>query len=307
MAIIRTVSEADFPQINKLLEPEDWDDGDHILRICLQHTNCIWQVAVNEKGEVVGTNCAQKFFLGEKEALFRVHNSIRDDYQGMRLATRFRQPYLHLPSIGNASMDGVRRLSRWFSGFGMKLVGYAGMPNMGCLKNSSDADSFKISILEDRSDMDKLLAYDRHVFDVERTRFMREWSTNSGANEPCCRTIIATSKSPDQKVLGFGTLRLFKRAYDIQPVYADHQSIALAILRELVRLYAAERSEKPIRFHFDASNAVMMRFVHELGLKFNYCETKSYTKGREGYDISKELDKSIRYDRVYCMQYYWPV
>lgn len=136
---------------------------------------------------------------------------------------------------------------------------------------------------------------------------MREWCSSKPSGEAYARTLIARCKL-NKKVVGYGTIACFKSAYCLQPVYADNELVADQLLKQLACLHAAEGGGNPLLILFNASNSFMMAFSHRLGLERVNSLTRGYRISASGETGSEEIDeKYIRHDRVYAMQFYWPV
>jgi hypothetical protein len=297
---IRPCRLEDLTEINNLLARVHFDVGVHIMQLYFTNSEQLWKVAVNEKNEIIGFDSGH--VLPVKGIQFGFDMYIRDDYQNRGIVRRFGIVYGTEPIAGNATQSSMSRISQ-FDAYDIKLLGYNGEPALGRFQidlTHRDYSTFDVSPLNDRTDMKNLFQYDRSIFDIDRSQFIREWCTTSKSNQPYARTLIAKRKS-DGRILGFGTIRLFSDFYGIMPLYADDQTIARRILYEIVDVFVRECKNEHLYVFFNAKNRLMMEFVHRLKFELADSEMRQYSRG------AGEIKKYIQFDRVYAFNDYWPV
>jgi len=294
----------DFAAINEFAVTASLDDGVHIYRLCFTNSNSFSFVATNEKNEIIGIDIAHVLPVTGARIVFVTGSQVHKDYQGFGLWKSLLRMRQNLPGVAYLSPDALSVMPRYK--LDAKANGYWGKPSIEFLNNlrKNDMSSFDILPLDEVNHLPDLLTYDRSVFNLDRDRFMREWCSTSNLGEPYARTLIAKQKS-DGVILGFGTVRLFSRVYELQPLYADSDEVAEALLIELARLYAEVCGDEPLHIFCEASNLFMLRLVrvHRLNFKVRYC----YFRVFDELGTAEEIRKYIRYDRAYGMMFYWPV
>ncbi len=77
-------------------------------------------------------------------------------------------------------------------------------------------------------DVDKVIAFDRPLFQADRENFINEWiNPDASAGR---KTLISESAS---QLVGYGTIRACRAGYKIGPLFANDSEIAMAILKQL--------------------------------------------------------------------------
>lgn len=308
---VRPTRLEDIPKVSDLTSDDGLNDGEHIFRLYYSNTKRIWRVAENESGEIVGSQTSHELPIKEKKIICRDHLKIRSDYQGQGIARKLWKIYDDIPTVGLTNEAAMAKMGHWYSKSAETLVGYVGKPNMEILKrmgSGTDFPSFTVLPLQDEEDMSEHLAYDRTILGLDRSHYVSEWCRSSAKNEPFAQTVIAKQNSRNgTKIVGYGTIRLFSITYQIQPLYANSDQIAAELLKELIKVYVQISDGRPVGVYFNARNSFMTELVKHLNMERGHSHLRTYTSGADGKDIEEELKRIIAHDKVYCLQYYWPV
>ncbi len=81
-------------------------------------------------------------------------------------------------------------------------------------------------------DFNKLLEYDREIFLVPRTEFLRRWIVQVDS--------VGYYVENETHLLGYGILRKCIKGYKVGPLFADNEVIAVEILEALISNIAGE-------------------------------------------------------------------
>ena len=100
-------------------------------------------------------------------------------------------------------------------------------------------------------DFARLNGYDRAVQGVERAEYLRQWILGSG------HVALAALDSESGDVLGYVSLSVFHGRWDVNPLYADSNDVALQLLKR-ASLEVAESIRVFARIPADSGHAIKL-------------------------------------------------
>lgn len=144
--------------------------------------------------------------------------------------------------------------------------------------------------------MSHLLEYDQKVALIEREQFVKEWCLPRDKSHG--ETILALDQATG-RCLGYGTMRLFSDYYGIQPLYADSDQIALALMTALTKwcLNADVYLYMPLM----ASKRTAMKFCYDLDMVITGTETRNCSA------LALDYASSVPIEKIYSVHEYYPV
>lgn len=144
-----------------------------------------------------------------------------------------------------------------------------------------------------------MLEYDRTIHSItNRDKFVCQWSAPPAIGEPQYgRSVLALDQMG--KCIGYGTLRLFSDFYSIQPLYADNDEIAWALLVALVKRYWQD--DAYLHMAFMANKKPAVEFYHTLGLSVTFTGITTCSTAL------LEFAKSLPTSKVYAVHEFYPL
>ena len=133
---------------------------------------------------------------------------------------RLRRLRARLAPDAPISMDGVYDMAPFYARGGFRLL-YRDVRYQGVVSATLHPDTVPLAQLP----FEQIDAYDRPVFGVPRTAFLRAWLTQPGGQG------VAVLRGDALK--GYGFLRPCRQGYKLGPVFADDAAVADALLQSL--------------------------------------------------------------------------
>lgn len=123
---------------------------------------------------------------------------------------------------------------------------------------------------------DALTRYDRQFFPAERSAFLRQWISQSGAT--------ATGFISDGELRGYGVLRPCRSGYKIGPLFADEPAIADALFAHLL---SAVPTGEPVNLDIPECNPHAVELVARYGMTMTFETARMYTRGAPEISIDR--------------------
>jgi len=225
---------------------------------------------------------------------------ISDKYRGMGLAKKMMPDFTTEACMGSSGAMSIAR--RGMSGLHWLekrhgLYGYVAKKISDQL-SVPEISGIRIEIVKPEF-VNALLDYDEKVVLVDRKAFVRRWSTPVLEKEPEYGRSVMAIEENSGRCLGYGTMRLFSDYYGIQPLYADTDEIAGALMIALAKWGLDE--DAYLYMPLMAAKRKALEFCFGLGMVITGTEFRSSST------LMLPYAKSLPIQKVYAVHEYYPV
>jgi len=189
--------------------------------------------------------------------LFVVDPQYRGQWHGIQLG-KVALEYLGERNVG---LDGVLEKQMAYQSFGFNYA-YKNIRFEGKARSKKPPTALPISDV----DFNKLLEYDRKIFLVPRTEFLRRWITQVDS--------VGYYLENESHLLGYGVLRKCITGYRVGPLFADNETMAVEILEALLSNIPGEA------YYLDIPepNSEALKIVEQFNMQKVFETARMYSK-----------------------------
>ncbi|XP_067648825.1 uncharacterized protein [Haliotis asinina] len=266
--VVRKATRDDIGPIKTLTDAEDWEIPLDLLYCVFDMDSKAWFVAETGTGEIIAFRAFVYFNEETAEGGLYV---VKKDLRGNGIG---RDVNRHgLTALGDANITLSAGVVSLYDSHGFTFyydVHQKRGPVEVILKAIPDADlSSGISLVSYEDAMfTQLKAYDDKICESERDYFLKNWIMSHAKN-----ILIACSQTG--RVVGYGCLGVTEYCNEIAPLYADSDTIAWALLKELLQHLDPKDT---VHLFIISENKAMMKIIGSLPLKEVDLIHKMYSK-----------------------------
>ncbi|CAG2176928.1 unnamed protein product, partial [Oppiella nova] len=289
---MRDMTVDDIPRVLQIWAELELQEGSLSVKSFLSAKAGQYVVAVDNRTDQILGVCALTKVM-ENTYIIGLYGVDRR-YQGLGIGSHiFSTIMTHIGPDDSAVLFSEHHLQDMYRerlGFshdsGIQLIAYECRPvRTRNLQNLVDSIAgIRIKRIGD-SLMDSVVEYDRKVHRQSRAQVL-----NRMFSDPECRALVAIDESGDQ-VAGYGVIHMCSDGNGrVGPLYADSESVAELLLRELIDNFP-EMVVKGLIYEPLANNTGAMSIADKLGLKVEVKLPVLFTK---------QIDMDFQWDKVYC-------
>lgn len=197
-----------------------------------------------------------------------VHSKHRNKGYGIKIWNRAID-YLKTQNIG---LDGVLAQQENYKKSGFKLA-YRNIRYQGRARKYEDVNDniIKIKLVP----FTKLAKYDSQLFPVSRTKFIKDWISESES--------LTLGFLKNDKLVGYGMIRKCVTGYKIGPLFADDKIIAEDLFKKLNNFAVGS----PIFIDIPEVNKEALKLVNKYKMKAMFETARMYTKKMPIINLNK--------------------
>ncbi|XP_067649214.1 uncharacterized protein [Haliotis asinina] len=265
---VRKATLADIGPIKTLTDGEEWEIPLDLLYCVFGMDSRAWFVAESDTGEIIA--CRVFVYFNEDTAEGGLY-VVRKDLRGKGIG---RDVNRHgLKAVADANITLSATVVSLYDSYGFTFyydVHQKRGPVEAILRVIPDADlSSDVSLVPYYDAMFKeLKAYDQQVCESERDYFFTNWIISHAK-------YVLTARSDAGRLVGYGCLRVTEYCNEIAPLYANSDTIAWALLKELLRHLDPKAA---VHIFIVSQNKTMMENIGQAPLTNVTTLHKMYTK-----------------------------
>ncbi|XP_069131610.1 holothin acyltransferase-like [Argopecten irradians] len=223
---VRPMRRSDIPPLYELLRANQWNMEKSYLE-CVFNTDPTGLVVVaKDDGEIIGHN---GILVHSPDFASSGMNIVKEEYRSLGVGREMFSKVMDIMADRNVGGTSLSNRISFYAQFGWTIKSYTfhynqGPVNPDFVRNCPDADC-EIEPSENVN-FDDVIAYDAEIHTIPRPVYISNWAQNEAA-----KTYVAFRGG---RVCGYGVLKTGDTGHKLYPLYADDNTVAMALFSKLV-------------------------------------------------------------------------